>query len=78
MKETVRVLMGARELRLRDRAVLSWATRPSTVESEGAEAMWVAIRSDRAGALTVLMFLNIMVRLGCCLGRETGTVKRMA
>lgn len=30
-----------------------------------------------AGALSDLIFLKMMVRLRCCLGREIGTVKRM-
>lgn len=52
VKETVRVMRGASESRLRERAVLYWATSPSTEVSGGSEARWLAMRLVMAGALT--------------------------
>lgn len=64
-KETVRVLRGAKESRLRDKV-----TRQSTPGSGGSEARWVPTVLARDDALTDLMFLNVIVRLSCCVLME--------
>jgi len=52
VKETVRVMRGASDSRLWERAGFYWVNRPSTEVSVGSEARWVAMRLVMAGALT--------------------------